>query len=41
MVAGVDPVEEVAAFCEDGFGIPHSTDREALLARDDLDALMV
>jgi predicted dehydrogenase len=41
MVAGVDPVEEVAAFCEDTFGIPYNTDREVLLARDDLVAVMV
>lgn len=41
MVAGVDPVEEIAASYERDFGIPCGTDLDALLARDDVDAVVV
>lgn len=41
MVAGADPVEDVAASYQQDFGIPCGTDLEALLARADVDAVVV
>ena len=41
MVAGVDPVADVAASYEEDFGIPCGADLETFLARDDVDAVMV
>ncbi|MEE2753197.1 MAG: Gfo/Idh/MocA family oxidoreductase [Candidatus Latescibacterota bacterium] len=41
MVAGVDPVEDVAASYEKEFGIPCGTDLDAMLARDNVDAVIV
>ena len=41
MVAGVDPVEELAASFESEFGIPCGSDLDGLLARVDVDAVIV
>ena len=41
MVAGVDPVLDVATSYEETFGIPCGTSLEDLLARDDVDAVVV
>jgi len=41
MVAGVDPVEEVVSSYEAEFGIPCGTDLEAMLGREDVDAVIV
>lgn len=41
MVAGVDPVEDVAASYEETFGIPCGTDLDAMLDRYDVDAVIV
>jgi UDP-N-acetyl-2-amino-2-deoxyglucuronate dehydrogenase len=41
MVAGVDPVEDVATSYEAEYGIPCGTDLDALLSRDDIGAVIV
>ena len=41
MVAGVDPVQDVADSYEAEFGIPCGTDLDALLGRSDVDAVIV
>ena len=41
MIAGVDPVDEVAKSYEAEFGIPCGTDLDALLAREDVGAVIV
>ena len=41
MVAGVDPVAEIASSYEAEYGIPCGTDLDAMLVRDDVDACIV
>jgi predicted dehydrogenase len=41
MVAGVDPVAEIAASYQDEFGIPCTTDLDGMLAQKDVEAVIV
>ena len=41
MVAGVDPVAEIAASYQDEFGIPCATDLDGMLAQKDVEAVIV